>query len=466
MYKINFSKYHVKIKFGLRNGIMQKYLKFEIFKSIGNGRFTQLVFSKICSVYFLLLLISNLKRFNRTTVVFVNSYAFGHSVTETSIFFDLYKKDGLCISLGNKSNRNYYLKYFYQNNNLLHFRTPLIRDINIYHAIRKRMHIELEKFLKGNKLATLIRKGDHKVVTRDELLEVAAMQNLMEIYKHSRISANDQISSFNSYYETAYGKKASSALHYLVQQRSPIHLYMHPRIISLNKKFLKSAMNFAEIKSQKNLKICTLVLRKSWKPWSGSGFDIYMDSVKFLSDKGYLVNIVGDLQEFNEINKRLLPKNVKTHRDYKSNMKLFQILSIINSDFCIGDQSGIQALIHFFNKKNLIINNIPFGQHTYNSVVLPRTWVRENGQSITLEEYLQDALYRIHSYKNQSGELIEPRVHKTHHILESVKLFVESIEHYGEISGVIPSSLLNETDKSMLKYCNNSYYSPVFFGVI
>jgi putative glycosyltransferase (TIGR04372 family) len=146
--------------------------------------------------------------------------------------------------------------------------------------------------------------------------------------------------------------------------------------------------------------------------------------------------------------------------------KKFQILSILNSEFCLGDQSGVQALIHFFNKKVLIVNNIPFGQLTHNSVVLPRLWIKENGASLNLEDYLGEAIYRIHPFKNKKDENITPRSHEPSSVLETVKEFVESIEKKGRVSGIKSVDLLTDNSDTMLKFAKQSYYSPIFFNKI
>ena len=92
---------------------MKITIDFESLKRVSQQRFVYWIFKKIVFFCLLFLVILNLFKFRKSNAVFPNSFAFGHSVAETSIFFHEYGYDGICISIGSKAHRNKYLKFLY-----------------------------------------------------------------------------------------------------------------------------------------------------------------------------------------------------------------------------------------------------------------------------------------------------------------------------------------------------------------
>ena len=88
-------------------------MDFEILKTFGKKRFLSWIVNQLIFLYLVCLVTLNLLKFKKANVIFVNSYAFGHSVIETSVFFHEYGQKGVCISVGSRSNRNKYLKFLY-----------------------------------------------------------------------------------------------------------------------------------------------------------------------------------------------------------------------------------------------------------------------------------------------------------------------------------------------------------------
>jgi hypothetical protein len=439
---------------------MKSNIDFNILKYLGKKNLVYWVLKKLIFFYLLFLIIFNLRKFKKANAIFVNSFAFGHSVTETSIFFHEYSYDGICISVGSKFHRNKYLKFLYKPYNLLHFWLPNINNINIYHAIRKRTHETIELAFMESKLLNILTGKKIDVISRVPMLNSAAINSLVSDYSCTKDDAIKKLNEFDKAYELAEAKSHSS-LHYLVQQKNLIHYTLSPKIARMNAEFLNSADFFAMETYNSNLKLCTLVLRKSWKPWSGQGIYSYVKAIDYLKSKSFLINVIGDLNDFHELRKSQVLKDVFCFSDFNLNPKIFQILSIMNSNFCIGDQSGIQALIHFFNKKNLTINTVPFGQLQYNTVTLPRIWVDKNEVKLNLDEHFNTFLYRIHPTKDINGESVFPKYYSPIDVLDAVKDFVENNENRDSVTGLDPKKFSNQGPNCMIRFSNNSFFSPI-----
>ena len=84
------------------------YFPFNYLKFFGNTKVINYAFSKAVVLYLFIIIVFNLKKFKRAKSIFLNSYAFGHSVTETSIFFNQHGVESLCIRIGSRSHRNKY----------------------------------------------------------------------------------------------------------------------------------------------------------------------------------------------------------------------------------------------------------------------------------------------------------------------------------------------------------------------
>jgi hypothetical protein len=438
---------------------MRSNIDFDILKYLGKKKLVYWLLKELVLFYLLFLIIFNLRKFKKANAVFVNSLAFGHSVTETSIFFNEYSYDGICISVGSKFHRNKYLKFLYKPHNLLHLWLPNISNINIYHAIRKRTHEIIELAFRESKLFNILTGKKIDVVSRVSMLNSAAVNSLVRDYSYTKDDAIKKLNEFDKSYDLAQSKSFTS-LHYLVQQKSLIHYNLSSKIVRMNAEFLNSANFFATKTYNSNLKICTLVLRKSWKPWSGQGIYSYVKAIDYLKSKSFLINVVGDLDDFHELRKSNVLKDVFCFSDFDLNPKIFQILSIMNSNFCVGDQSGIQALIHFFNKKNLTVNTVPFGQLQYNTVTLPRIWVDKNGFKLSLDEHFNTVLYRIHPIKDIKREPVFPKHYSPIDVLDAVKDFVENNENGDNVTGLDPKKFFNQGLNCMIGFSKNSFFSP------
>jgi len=436
------------------------YFPFTFLKFFGNTKIINYLFSNLIFLYLFTIVVLNLRKFKRAKSIFINSYAFGHSVTETSIFFDQHGLESICISIGSKDHRNKYLRFLYTPYTLLNFWLPRIQDINLYHALKKRTHDVLDFQLKGSAILKFLINGNYQIVPRQVLLDSSAIKHLKNFYMLSEDSAMKFISEINLEYKLAQGIEASCALHYLVQQPSPIFPNMSLRFKKLDQKFQKNLEMLSDSSSPKP-KICSIVIRKSWKPWSGNGLNSYIETIEYLNNENYIVNILGDIDEFISFRKTHNFRNVYCHSDYNLDDKIFQILSINSSSFCIGDQSGLQALVHFFGKKHMIINTVPFVQVQFDAVSLPRIWLSDDGQLIDKVTHVDDLLYRIHSKKLNNGKLISPCYHSPKTIRKSVEIFIKQIELTGSVGGISPAEII--VRHNLATYSVNSFYSPEIY---
>lgn len=436
---------------------MRCYNLSSFLKYLEGKSFIKYVFNAIIFIYLLFLIIFNLSNFRQASKIFINSYAFGHSVIESSIFFYEYGPTGVCISVGNRKNRNKYLKLLFKPHVLLHFWLPSLHNINIYQALRLRAHNTIEHFLKKSKIINVIIGKSLCVVDREFLCNRAAVRNLQQDYRLSEERAAFLLNKFTNAYKVEENAPLAS-LHYLAQQKTLINYSLSGKLTKFNDKFLNRARSINNSYSSAELKLCTLVLRRSWKPWSGLGLDSFYQAIEYLASKNYLINIIGDLEDTDKLKSF---NNIYWHKHFNMNPQIFQILSIINSSFCIGDQSGVQTLIHFLNKKNLIINSVPFGQLQYNSVVLPRLWTNKNQVKATSEEHFDRLLFRFHSTKSDKGEMLHPQYYSPKTVLDAVSSFVENIEAHNQVEELYPQQFFKSDPDCMLIFSKNSSFSPI-----
>jgi putative glycosyltransferase (TIGR04372 family) len=434
-----------------------------ILKYLDNKNFVKNFFNSYVFLNLLFIILCNLSNFRKANKVFINSYAFGHSITESSIFFHEYGHRGVCISVGNRKNRNKYLKSLFKPYILIHFWLPSFSDINIYHALRLRVHDAISLYFEKSKLMRVMLGKNHIIIQRDILCDRAAARSLQLDYRFTEEDATSLVDKFNKDFIKVEQGAPLASLYYLTQQKTFINHNMSAKMIKLNHKFLNRAQSFTKSYAGGKIKICTIILRKSWKPWSGLGIASYTQAIEYLISKNYLVNIVGDLQDLHRLENFKLLDSIYYSKQYNLNSKIFQILSVINSDFCIGDQSGLQALVHFLDKRNLIINSVPFSQLQYNSVMLPRIWLNENGSKANLEEHSGHLLHRYHSFLNSEGNLIYPTYYSPQTILDAVINFVEAHESNNNSTWLRLNNFTRQEPQCMTIFSKNTSYSPILY---
>jgi len=175
---------------------------------------------------------------------------------------------------------------------------------------------------------------------------------------------------------------------------------------------------------------------------------------------------IGDIEDITKVRSTNEPNKIFINSDFNLDPQLFQILAVLNSNFCIGEPSGAQAIVHFFGKRNLIINALPVGQHQYNSVILPRIWKDQFGVEASSQDYFDFLLYRIYPYKDLD-RIWAPAYNSNEDILRAVKVFVQNIESSGHISSKDNlDNYVTRRQNCLSRFIENSYFSEVFLARI
>ncbi len=420
----------------------------------------------IKAIFFIQLLIVvslNKHKFQKINTVFINSYSFGHSVIESTVFFETFGVNGLCLSVGNKSNRNYFFKDIFNPNILIHFWIPDVKTLKYYQAIRKRVHESIDVSMQNSKLIRLIIGKNLTSISRDLLLENAAKLKLVKNYNLSEKKATELITKFRNDFIKA-GINHSSALQLIVQQENYITIDLPESLSKLNQKFNHYLEKLASEHESQEVKICTLILRKSHKAWTGMGINGYVQVIEYLREKNYVICIVGDVNEFKSLRNDPAFFGVYDHNVFDLDVKSFQLLSIFNSQFCVGDQSGVQTIVHLFAKKNLIINVIPTGQNQFNTVCLPQIWKDQAGRMASAEEHLNQLFLRSHPFRLPNNKILTPSFNESSVVLTAVKNFVRGIEQ-NDIKYIPHSEEIFDTEY-ISKYTQSGGFAPEFFKTL
>ena len=415
--------------------------------------------------YLYLIILRNLKKFKKIKIIFVNDKAFGHSVHDSSLVFQAFQNEVLILSVGDKMERNKYLKFYFLPFCMIDFKLPSFykkyKKLNVRKIVGSRLILELNK----NILIKLIGHQKIEIANRKEIIYKSTVINLKDQLNIESLEAKDLIYQLENKYIESGIQYHSAAV--------DINLKLNTKnIFNESKKVQKADTKFQNLlqknyigNSSGSMKICTLIIRSEnhFKPWAGQGPKAYRASISHLLDLNYLINIVGDIESNLEFLKTdSVFKETFVYLDLRLNEKMHQILAIKNSQFCYGDQSGAQSLSHFFNKKTLIINQIPIGNFSYNSTILPRLWKDNDDNLAPLDVHFNDLFYREKATEISSGEFYSPHVHKESDILKSVVQFVAELESGKKKSCKVDWSSF-EGAKVARKFVKNSSISPIFF---
>ena len=390
-----------------------------------------------------MLILLNFSKFKKTTSIFVNYYAFGHSIADVCNYFTANPRYSLCISIGNKRERNYEFKHLLSNYNLIHFRLPTLpesKNINL----RKIVGPITINQLNSSTLLSRLNKNKIQCTEFTRTIDKATSKNLSSTFSISKQRSDEIISlAKRLYLKNENSNGVSTQLYW--QLNNLIELTYH-------KKFTRfEDMYLARIKRLANgldVKICTLIVRQDnyHKPHHGIGLGGYTEIIELLNANNFIINLIGDI-DFANYKSKFDSKKVKTltSLDYNFNSKLFQLIAIKNSSFCLGDPSGAQALVGLFNKKNLIFNNIPVGQFHANSLILPRVWRDQNGKKATKEIIANELFYRINPWVDKTGNTFTPHKNSKETLIKVTQKFLDCYENKNKI---IPSKAFQDFAKN------------------
>ena len=131
------------------------------------------------------------------------------------------------------------------------------------------------------------------------------------------------------------------------------------------------------------------------------------------------------------------------------------------SEFCLGDSSGAQVVPHFFSKKNLIFNVTPIGQFQYNTVIVPKTWMK-NGFKCGIDEHLNNWLFRYKPFKSQNGDYFSSQFLPKEVMLKALQYFIQGLSQDGKMFEKSKEFAFTTDLNCMLFYSDSSTISPAF----
>ena len=408
-----------------------------------------------------IIILVHIRKFRESNKILVNLGSFGHSIIDTTAFFSVYGSKSICISVGCSYDRNKYFKELYKPNILIHFWLPRIKSHKV--NLRVTTSLSIIKFIEKSLLIRVVNSKIRFCCMQFDAVDQAAKQVLINDYTMSEDKAHGLIIKFKDEFIKS-GNINNSSLQLLISNKNRQRVNLSARMFRLSSKFNKTTRRLNSVYKTDKINVCTLILRKSEKSWSGSGIESYINIIKYLNEKNYIVHAIGDVKKVDFIKKEFNLKNVYTHTDYGINEKLFQILSVLNADFCFGDPSGAQTLPHFFDKKNLIINAISIGQLHYNSVLLPKIWCDQDGSKATVELHFTDLLFRQSPLKLPNNLIFQPHINSEELILATLDLFLITIRENAEIQS---SNLIWKkfTDFDCLtNFASKADYSPLYLN--
>jgi putative glycosyltransferase (TIGR04372 family) len=402
----------------------------------------------------------NLSKFKTTKSIFVNYYAFGHSVADVCNYFSANPRYSLCISIGNKRERNYEFKQLISSYNLIHFRLPTLpksKNINL----RKIVGPITINQLNSSALLSRLNKNEIQCSEFTKTIDNATSKNLSSRFSISKERSDEILSLAQGLYLKNENSNGASTQIYW-QLSNLIELTYHKRFTNFEDMYLARIKRLA---NGLDSKICTLILRQDnyHKPHHGVGIDGYTEIIKLLNDQNFIINLIGDIN-FDNHKSIINSKKIKvlTNLNYNFNSKLFQLVAIKNSSFCLGDPSGAQALVGLFNKKNLIFNNIPVGQFHANSLILPRVWRDQNGKKATKEIITKELFYRIKPWVDKTGNTFTAHKNSKETLIKVTQNFLDCYEKKDKI---VPSKTFLDfaKDSLLIDFAHSSDIAPQYF---
>lgn len=357
----------------------------------------------IIKFFLFLIFLKNRSRFKKTKIFFINFHAFGHSVKDTLNFFDAFGSNGVCISVGSSSERNKYIKDMIVPHILVNFWVPNLKYRN--QLLRKIVGSKIVYILNNSFLLKRFVCSEVRIVEYWDIHNEIASKVLSRISGKNESVLREMISKLQVDFSESRNKSSAGAfLLDTVDHR-----------LKLNDAFTKNYKDFlGQIEHVKhNTPIIILILRRTGtgKSWSSGGFDTYLKCVTTLIETGYAVIAIGDVEELMYLREQIpILKSVLTKFDFDLDHKLFEIIAVQNSFFCLGDASGTQTLPRMFRKPTIIYNCMPFAALYSNTIAVPKIWKTELGEIASWSEHTGALKYRLNSYTDiKSGRTYTPR---------------------------------------------------------
>jgi len=412
-------------------------------------------------VYICLILIYNFKEIKKAKRIFVNSWGFGHSITDTSAYLNHYRGKGRVISLGTSfgqipgTERNYFFNLLQHHKLIITLNLPyafLTKDNwPLVHPLCIKT-LKLFSFLLGN--SKLIIEGNNEQININVLPKIISRNLGINLNEGKKI-LNDLLLS----YKVAENHYQSS---HTIQ-----FFFKQPK---LNVKILKTRLDsrLADFykKKMENKKYVCLTIRRGAAPYH-SNANYYQKVIKLLHSKGFEVYLLGDKQYFINIIEQEKVSYSRIVINYKINQedsKLLDLLAISGCAFVVGDQGGVWSLVHGFNKPGLIINSSCVAHLQYNVESLPRKWIYEHNKTeVNDANILFAELYFRYKpfYITHRGLRVIQVENDLDLILRVVERYINKFEYL--VQRKMQKKLINYfSDNVQLKLANGSCYSDEY----
>lgn len=391
-------------------------------------------------------LLKHQKELKQSKQIFINTWGFGHSITDSLTFLSAYK-NGIVISIGNSLNRNRQAERSLGEKHILPLQYPEC-DVECKNHIVSILNRSLRIFLSLGSQKHPIIFFDNRVLT-NSIIE----KSWFQLDPGSQFLARDDTSFANL--ENAY-KEVNSP-----------HFIGHTAALVLPSQsfFTDSKRNAKSDRIKKFSRVVLLNVRKGESPHH-SVSDYYFPVLNYLTKSNFTVLITGDSRyildnsRFEEIDRKDSILNLSTDADMNPEVQLGLIQ---DSLFAVGDQGGTWSLLHAFHKRGLLIDSIPISQLQFGVMTLPRVWLDESGYEIKNSRILFGNLFhRNKSKKIDNGATVfSVKGNSLVEILQSIQNYIESDLFLREPK--IDSRVLEVTShKDFFKFAKNSGYSDIF----
>ena len=350
----------------------------------------------ILKTFLFLIFLKNRSRFKKTKVFFINFHAFGHSVKDTLNFFDAFGSSGVCISVGSSLERNKYIKKMVMPHILLNFWVPTWKYRN--QSLRKIVGPKIIYILNNSFLFRRFYCGEVRIVEYWDIHNELATKIISRSSGKSEHSVHKMISELQVNFLESMNKNSAGA--FLLDKLE--------HNLKLNNSFAKSSTEFFSRieKIKHNSHIITLILRRTGtgKAWSSGGLSTYSKCIATLIETGYTVIAIGDIEELINLQGHIpILQSVLTKFDFNLDHKLFELIAVQNSFFCLGDASGTQTLPRMFRKQSIIYNVMPFASLYSNTIAVPKIWKTASEEIASWSDHTGELNYRLNSYTDRKS---------------------------------------------------------------
>lgn len=332
--------------------------------------------------------------------VFVNYFAFGHSIINSFSF--LYKRgsEHLCVSLGPRSVRNKYVGLFLPKYSYLLITIPNFLGIPVYSRIGPYFTGALRsivKHLERNCKSVFDDFRKASLMGAKEILLEKLQWNELEIEQ-----ALTQLVDISKENHPKAGEDIGSEIFMLFADRIAVK-QENPLFSAINVKSFATTMeldvsNFltkgSDVTSQG---FFTIILRRGTKMHHGNGLETYKQLIdNFIDSRGEKILFLGDTEDVLIYREGLDEKRADrlfVPQDFNLHSNIVDIFALYFSDYVLGDSSGVWSLFTLFGRRGFRVNNVPIMQFASRTVSLPKRWIGVSESLVTKDDLNELAFF-------------------------------------------------------------------------